>query len=358
MTLSEETVAEVRHELLRWYETNKRDLPWRHTDDPYAIWVSEIMLQQTQVATVVDYWERWMQSFSTVGELAAADLDDVLEHWAGLGYYRRARYLHQAAQKVVDDYGSRLPETADELQQLPGVGRYTAGAIASVAFGESAPIVDGNVIRVLSRLFALEGPPRSTQNQKVLWSWAADLVDPDRPGDFNQSMMELGATICSPRRPSCLLCPVREMCEAYRLGEPTEYPWPAKRVEKTPAQSNVAVVESTSRSGTAYLIVQRPSDGLHGGLWEFPTVEVRGENAKAPDVQPFLEEIGVDATHIGRLGSITHIFSHLKMTYQISSWSADAQRSKRGEWVTREAIESYAVSAAMKKVLALLDAEP
>ncbi|HHL72089.1 MAG TPA: A/G-specific adenine glycosylase, partial [Bacteroidetes bacterium] len=201
---------EIRRKLLAWYNEEKRDLPWRRISDPYAIWVSEVMLQQTQTVKVLDYFSRFIARFPTVTSLAAAESDEVLKMWEGLGYYARARNLHKAAQYIVEHLGGRIPDTRETLQKIPGIGAYTAAAVASIAFGEPCAVVDGNVIRVLSRLFAFAESPRSTGAKKFFQHKADELLAPDSPGDFNQALMELGATLCTPRKPGCLLCPLQK----------------------------------------------------------------------------------------------------------------------------------------------------
>ncbi|HEY5946784.1 MAG TPA: A/G-specific adenine glycosylase, partial [Kofleriaceae bacterium] len=220
--------ALVASAVVTHYKRDRRDLPWRRTRDPYAIWVSEIMLQQTRVQTVIPYWERWMARFPTVTALAAAPLDDVLAAWAGLGYYSRARNLHAGAQAVTSAFAGALPRRASELRAVPGIGPYTAGAIASIAYGERAPLVDGNVARVLARVFAMRDDIKSSAGQKALWQRAGELMaalpDDHAPGDLNQGLMELGATLCSPTSPRCLLCPLAASCEAARTGRQDELP--------------------------------------------------------------------------------------------------------------------------------------
>ncbi|HEY1908255.1 MAG TPA: A/G-specific adenine glycosylase, partial [Myxococcaceae bacterium] len=210
--------AELRAALLRWYDAQARDLPWRRTRDPYRIWVSEVMLQQTQVSVVLPYWTAFLARFPDLDSLARASLDDVLAAWRGLGYYARARNLHRAAVAVVERHAGGLPDDVDALRALPGFGRYTVGAVASIAFGKEVPLVDGNVARVLARLAGLEGPTGDAGREKQLWALAEALVQGERPGDWNQALMELGATVCRQEQPTCLLCPVRAHCGALASG--------------------------------------------------------------------------------------------------------------------------------------------
>ncbi|HEY2748287.1 MAG TPA: A/G-specific adenine glycosylase, partial [Polyangia bacterium] len=259
--------VEIRRALVAWFARGHRDMPWRRTRDPYAVWVSEIMLQQTRVETVTPYFERWMARFPTVRALAGAPLDDVLSHWAGLGYYARARNLHAAARDVVATYRGAFPATAAALRELPGVGEYTAGAIASIAFGEAAPIVDGNVVRVLSRAEALDGAADDPQLKKRVWARAGELVRADgggRAGEFNQAMMELGATVCTPAAPGCSRCPIAGPCRARAADAVGKYP--AAKTKKPPRQVH-AVAVMVERDGKL-LLVRRPPTGLWGGLWE------------------------------------------------------------------------------------------
>jgi A/G-specific adenine glycosylase len=254
--------------LVRWFRASNRDLPWRRTRDPYAIWVSEIMLQQTRVEAVVPYYDRFVARFPTVHALADAPLDDVLHAWSGLGYYRRARQLHAAAALVVREHAGALPSEDDALRALPGIGRYTAGAIRSIAFGHAVPIVDGNVARVLSRLFALKGRPGEASWEKRLWTLAAQLVPVADPSAFNQGLMELGATVCLPRAPRCEACPLAKFCQAHKLGKEEAFPPPkpralVERVEQT------AIVQRRVRDG-AVLLRKRGDDEQNAGMWEVP----------------------------------------------------------------------------------------
>ncbi len=302
--------ATLSEALLDHYDRNARDLPWRRTGDPYAIWVAEVMLQQTQVVTVVPFYERWMARFPTVESLAAAELEDVLEVWAGLGYYRRARNLHRAALLVRDHHGGRMPRAAAELRTLPGVGAYTAGAIASIAYGEAEPAVDGNVRRVLSRLFDLERPTPAS-----LERLARDLLDAERPGDTNQALMELGATICRPRSPDCPACPLERACLARRRGTVEERPPRSKRSPVPEVEVTAFVVVDP---GEQTLLVRRPPEGLLGGLWEFPSTE--------------------GAPSRPALAPVVHRFTHLRVTYHpiVVEGSAEEAVLQRVGWPGNE----------------------
>jgi A/G-specific adenine glycosylase len=263
----------IARAVLAHYAGAKRDLPWRRTRDPYAIWVSEIMLQQTRVATVIPYWERWMARFPTLAALAGAPLDDVLAAWAGLGYYSRARNLHAGARAAVERWGGALPRRAAELREVPGIGPYTAGAIASIAFGERAPLVDGNVARVLARVFAVEHDIKSTAGRQALWQRAGELMqalpDDAAPGDLNQGLMELGASLCAPAAPRCPPCPLAARCDARRAGRQDALPIVAPRKPERELPILARTVVWIERGGEIFL-ARRRAGGLFGGLWELP----------------------------------------------------------------------------------------
>jgi A/G-specific adenine glycosylase len=268
-------VRRLRAPLLRWYRTAKRELPWRRTKDPYAIWVSEVMLQQTTVAAVIPYWERFLERFPDTASLAAGREEDVLALWSGLGYYRRAQALRRGAIAVMEHHGGRVPEEAEALLGLPGIGRYTAGAIASLAFGRETPVVDGNVKRVFSRLFAIRGGENSATDAKH-WSIAETLVRGSAPGDLNQAIMELGATVCTPRAPRCDHCPVSAWCRALALGRPTAFP-----ARKHPERARVVPVAiSWIEQRGRVLLERRHPDGPLRGAWDLPAVVIgNGETA-------------------------------------------------------------------------------
>jgi A/G-specific adenine glycosylase len=303
--------AAIQAALLRHYDRAHRDLPWRRTRAPYRIWVSEIMLQQTQVETVIPYYRRFLKSFPTVRALARAPLGRVLKLWEGLGYYSRARHLRAAAKTIVGAHGGRLPRDREALLDLPGIGRYTAGAILSIAFGRREPVVDGNVIRILSRLAAIGGDPSSARVKERFWSMASALVPARRAGDFNQSLMELGALICTPRSPRCGDCPIRRWCRARRLGRQEDFPArpPAKAIPRRAGAA--AVIER----GRRVLVVRRPDEGLLGGLWELPWVyRNRGESVAAAARRAARERAGISARAVASLAPVAHAFSHFHLT--------------------------------------------
>ena len=297
--MSERAMARA---VLERFDEHRRDLPWRRTADPYAIWVSEVMLQQTRVETVVPYYQRWLERFPTVAALAGAATDDVLREWQGLGYYSRARNLQRAARLVRERHGGRLPRDPSALRELPGVGEYTAGAVASIAYGARVPAVDGNVRRVLARVYDLERPTAAELRRR-----ADDLVPPDRPGDFNQALMELGATICTPRAPSCPHCPLAAWCQARRLGVQEQRPVPRPR---GPVPHERVVCHVLVRDDGATLLVRRPEDGLLGGMWEFPGEP--GAAATRPEVASWVRA----GRPVADLEPVQHTFSHKRITYE------------------------------------------
>ncbi len=304
--------AEISIRLLAWYASNARALPWRVAHpDPYAVWVSEIMLQQTRVETVGPYFARWMARFPSIATLAAAPLQDVLAAWEGLGYYSRARNLQRAAQMVVERHGGQLPASAADLRQLPGIGRYTAGAIASIAFGQDEPALDGNIRRVLARLFDVAQDARSTQGLRRLWDLAAQILPPGRAGDHNQALMDLGSSICTPRTPLCPACPLVDLCQARALGVQEQRPVLAAK----PASPHYTVTAAVIERDGQLLLAQRPQNGLLGGLWEFPGGKQQdGEDLPACLRREIDEELGVEIEVGPELGVYRHAFTHFRIT--------------------------------------------
>jgi A/G-specific adenine glycosylase len=346
----------LRRRLLLWYRANARDLPWRRTRDPYRIWLSEVLLQQTRVETVLPYYARFIAAFPTVRELAAAREDRVLKLWEGLGYYTRARNLLRAAKAIVGGYGGRFPRTAREWQRLPGVGRYTANAIASIAFGESVPVLDGNVKRVLARLFNIGRNIAEAWTQRLLWSVAERLVPPRVPGEFNQAMMELGARVCTPRAPRCVTCPIRGGCEARALGRQSRLP---VRRAKRPLPHHQIVAAAIEKNGR-FLLGKRPPDGLLGGLWEFPGGKVEaGESHTQALVREIREELGIEIAVGAHLASVVHTFSHFRITLHVYRCKhvGRAPRPRHHseiKWVRRAEFDRYAFPAADRRILPLL----
>ncbi|WP_394838517.1 A/G-specific adenine glycosylase [Pendulispora rubella] len=312
-TAAQPPPAKLQRALLRWYDVEKRDLPWRGTKDPYAIWLSEVMLQQTRVDTVRPYYQRFMETYPTVFALAEAPLERVLGDWSGLGYYRRARMLHAGAQQIVRDFGGALPRGVENLRSITGIGPYTAGAVASIAFDERAPLVDGNVARVLSRIFGVEEDVRGGPGRARIWQIAESILPETRAGDFNQALMELGATVCSPTSPRCGPCPVRGMCVAFSSGEPERLPNMAPKAKPRPWK-RAALVATLGTDGV--LLARRKRDLLFGGLWEPPTLDA-GNAASNPDAARLLALAGVKAKVPVRTGEITHVLSHRKMTVEV-----------------------------------------
>ncbi len=348
------------HDLLAWYDAHKRDLPWRRRQhDPYAVWVSEIMLQQTTVAAVIAFYNKWMVRFPTVQSLAEAPLDDVLKHWAGLGYYARARNLHKGAQKLVAEHGGLVPSNPAQLLALPGIGRYTAGAILSIAFNQEAPILDANVIRVLSRVHAVTGDPKtSAQTQAELWRFAEEAIPKGRAGDFNQAMMELGALICESAAPKCSSCPVSAKCRARELGDPTAYPQ-FQGVKKWLDVEDVSVAVRNAERHV--LLVQRsPELPLWGGLWELPrATRQEGERLEQCAARAVCEGVGLGITGLIAFGVIKHVVANRRITlHGFEAEAGDALPETLGcvrwAWVTAETLPQYALATPQTKLTELL----
>ncbi len=301
--------------LLRWYRRNRADLPWRRDPGPYQVWLSEVMLQQTQVDTVIPYFQRFQAAFPTIADLAAAPLDAVLKQWEGLGYYSRARNLHRAARLLVTEYDGALPGRVGELLKLPGIGRYTAGAIASIAFGQSAPVLDGNVIRVFTRLLDMPDDISRSATRTRLWRIAAEWLPAQGAGDYNQALMELGQRVCRPRHPLCGECPLRTNCRAFIAGTQAARPLRGKRAP-TPHYDVTAGLIRDERG--RLLIAQRPLDGLLGGLWEFPGGKREGRES-LPDClrRELREELAIEVEVGRRFTRVKHAFTHFKITLHV-----------------------------------------
>lgn len=337
-----------------WFRAARRELPFRKDRDAYSVWVSELMLQQTRVATVVPYFERWMARFPDVTALARATEDEVLHAFQGLGYYSRARNLHRGAQVVVERHGGELPRGVAALRALPGVGAYTAGAIASIAQGERVPIVDGNVIRVLTRLFALGGDPTRPPLARRLWELAGALVPADAPGEFNEALMELGATVCTPRAPRCADCPLRRRCVARATGRTAELPVLPPREPVTKVAR--AAARTASRGGL--LVVRVPADAPRwAGLWELPTADLSpGESPEQAAVRALREATGLRGRAGERLGTLQHSVTRFRVSLtvvDVTAAGAPRAPTREWRWVDDAALAALAMPAAQRRATAL-----
>jgi A/G-specific adenine glycosylase len=347
----------IGRRLLAWYQRHRRDLPWRRTRDPYAIWVAEVMLQQTRVETVISYYERFLARFPSLEVLADAPLDDVLKAWEGLGYYARARNLHKAARLVVYDLEGHLPPTPEALSLLPGIGHYTAAAIASIAFGHHAVALDGNLRRVLCRLFAIDDDPGRSNTQSRLEKLALSMLPRGDAGDFNQALMDLGAAICTPTNPRCLICPVTAVCRARQEGIQEALPIRATRTHRPHRDVASAVIWDDD---SHLLITQRPLDGLLGGLWEFPGGKRRpGESLLACLHREIGEELAIKIDVGELLCTVEHSFTHFQMTLYAyeCKWLGGVPQCLGCtdlRWVTLDELGAFAFPVADQKIIAFL----
>jgi len=349
--------AIIGQRLLDWYGNHHRDLPWRLTHDPYAIWVAEIMLQQTRVDTVLAYYERFLSHFPTLESLANAPLDDVLKVWEGLGYYARARNLHKAARWVAHELDGQLPPTSEALLRLPGVGRYTAAAVASIAFGQDTVALDGNLRRVLCRIFAIDDDPGRPNTQRLLESLALTMLPPGHAGDFNQALMDLGATICTPTNPRCLLCPIMDLCQARQEGIQAALPIRATRSKRPHRDVTAGVIWDGNGN---LLITQRPLDGMLGGLWEFPGSKRRpGEALLTCLHREIDEELAIQIQIGDLLCTVEHSYTHFHMTlYAYNCQWLKGQPQCLGckdlRWVTLDQLDAFAFPVADQRIIAFL----
>ena len=353
----------LRQTLQHWFEANARDFPWRHSSDPYAIWVSETMLQQTQAMTVVPYYERFLARFPDVATLAQAPLADVLKMWEGLGYYRRAQNLHAAARVLLQEHDGQLPQEEKALLALPGIGRYTAGALRSIAFGQPAPVLDGNVRRVIARLDDLRANIDEPATEKTLWQRAAELIDPETPGRMNEALMELGAVTCLPPKPQCHRCPVSNFCLAN--ARHTQYERPVRKARRRIPHFDVVagVVWHATRPHT-FLIAQRPLDGMLGGLWEFPGGKLQPNESAPQALQRELhEELGIEVEVGAHVISLDHAYTHFRI-----SLHAYHARHRGGEprclqvadwrWVQQADLPSFAFARTDQQIIVALSPPP
>ncbi|MHC4561174.1 MAG: A/G-specific adenine glycosylase [Planctomycetota bacterium] len=357
ITLHASTIRAARRKLLAWWQPHARDMPWRSDRTPYRVWVAEMMLQQTQVQTVGPYFRRWLKAFPSFRALAAASQDSVLKCWEGLGYYSRARNMHATARIVTNELAGRMPRSVEQLRKLPGIGPYTAGAIASIAFGADEPVLDGNVIRVLCRLLGIRRNPADSAVRGELWRLAGELIPPGRAGDFNEAMMDLGATVCTPTSPDCPTCPLRALCIARAKGLQAKLPVRPHR--RKPPHYDIAVGVVIKRGKV--LIARRKPDVMLGGLWEFPGGKMQsGEAAAQAAIREVREEVGIEvAADDTPFATVQHAYSHFRITLQ-----AVVCRHVRGRpraigceavrWVAMDDLGDYAFPRANQKVLAKL----
>ena len=364
-TWDEEKIKTFQETFLTWYHKEKRNLPWRATNDPYAIWISEIMLQQTRVETVIGYFYRFMEQFPTIQNLAAAEEQKLLKVWEGLGYYSRARNLKAAAQQIVAEFDGEMPRSIEEIRSLKGIGPYTAGAIGSIAFGLPEPAIDGNVMRVVSRLFCIEADIAKASSRRPFDEAMRTIISPDEPGEFNQALMDLGSRICTPTTPKCEECPISQYCLAYAENRQTDFPVKSKKAKPKDVYYIAGAIEDQG----SFLLVQRPETGLLASMWHFPLVEVTKEQYEAlqrtwaKEEQLQLDLIAEDdALEIfpdlpvvwqkRHFGEITHIFSHLKwhvlLFYGRKRGELTLQDS---EWAAKESFQNYVFPKPQQKLV-------
>ncbi len=341
--------------LLDWFAKNQRPLPWRKHYRPYEVWISEIMLQQTQVATALPYYDRWMRAFPTLEALAKSPEKKVMKLWQGLGYYSRARNLHDAANAILKTHGGRFPSDYDAILELKGVGRYTAGAIASIAFNQERPIVDGNVIRVLSRIYAISG-----EDKEKIWELQEKLIPKGQARFFNQSLMELGALVCLPREPRCGICPVKKYCKAFSLGKTDSFPAPKIRKKTVKIDAGAVILEKSGR----FFLHRRPEGAIMGGLWEFPEWKIgRDEKLSLTTVlektrQQAKKDLRVDLPRLAHAGSIRRAYTHHQEKLQVFRAVLEKNAVLKSEWpsawAAKAEFKKYPFTSAHSKIAQLI----
>ncbi len=338
--------------LLSWFGANRRAMPWRETKDPYMIWLSEVMLQQTQVDTVIPYYQRFIEVFPDPESLSKAPEDDVLKLWEGLGYYRRCHHFIAAVRDVCADYGGRIPDDPHIFRRLPGVGDYTTAAVMSIAYGHVLPVVDGNVIRVITRIYRIADDTTKTKTRMLIRDMMAALIPSDSPGDFNQAVMELGALVCTPKKPLCGECPLNDLCRAFQHRDISLYPFSPKKMKIPQYPVGLALIMKDGR----FLIQKRPSKGHLAGLWELPGGKAEGdESAETAMLRKCREELGLTVEVCGMAAQASHVYSHFKIHVSVFSCTVGAQREKDLKhqpfmWITPSDIPSYAFPAVNLKL--------
>ena len=338
-------------ELLEWYKSNQRDLPWRKTKDIYAIWVSEIMLQQTQVAAVIPYYHRFLESFPTIERLARAEEQELLKQWEGLGYYSRVRNLHRAAKRVMDLYKGKIPTAPEEFRTLPGVGPYIAAAVLSIARGLPLPVVDGNVMRVITRFRSIDEDIRKNAVRDRISKALQEIIPKAGAGDFNQALMELGASVCTPKGPLCTACPLSKNCTAYQTQTIHRYPF--KSPSRPVPEYNVSI--GIILKGERFYIQKRPSDGHLGGMWEFPGGKAKeGESPEQALIRECREEIGAGIDIVQPLALVHHAYSHFKIHMSVficrlKEGDVHPPQDQPFQWITAAELERYPFPGANHK---------
>ena len=343
----------IQQSLLKWFKAHQRALPWRKKYEPYHVWISEIMLQQTQVVTVLPYFDRWIKKLPTIQSVAEAKEDTILKLWEGLGYYSRARNLQKAAKMIVEKFDGKFPEKYEDILSLPGIGKYTAGAITSIAFNQNYPVVDGNVIRVISRLKAFKGNTRLPVNIQKMWKWAGDLLAKGEARDFNQAMMELGALICTPKNPKCDQCPVQKFCSGFSSGIQEELPNRGEKKKTESIKVSIAVIQKNGK----FFVQKRPSSGLMGGLWEFPGGKVeKKETSKQALIREIKEELGITLKGIKKITEIKHAYTRFKVdlhcySAEIKEGTISLKSAQEGKWVTLADLKKLPFPAANVRLI-------
>jgi len=355
-------IIEFQKHLLKWYKDNRRDLPWRRTLDPYYIWISEVMLQQTQVDTVIPYYEKFITNYPTMYALAQAPQEEVLKHWEGLGYYSRARNLQAGVREVVENYDARMPSDRKTLLNVKGIGPYTAGAILSIAYQKPEPAVDGNVMRVLSRIFQIDEDIAKAKTRKSFEQLVYTLIPADEASPFNQGLMELGALICKPNNPLCEECPLRDLCQSRKAGNQTDYPVKSKKI-KQKIIHYVAVILQDNQG--RYLIQKRPDKGLLADFWEFPLQEVTMDtDGILPSAEQFIREtFGTSPVKwVACEGEVQHVFSHLKWHLQVVKGEIffdthSTVDNKNQKWVNESELQQYPFPVPQQKIMKIAGIE-
>lgn len=363
-------VEQFQTDFLTWYQQEKRNLPWRYNQDPYRIWISEIMLQQTRVDTVIDYYYRFMEEFPTINALAKAPEDKLLKVWEGLGYYSRARNLQAAAKQIMEEFGGKFPQTVEEIRSLKGIGPYTAGAISSIAFEIPEPAIDGNVMRVVSRLFCIEADIAKASSRTVFDEAMRKIISEDHPGDFNQAMMDLGSSVCTPTSPQCDICPIQQYCQAYQENRQTDFPVKSKKQKPKDVYYVAGIIENQQHE---IFLQQRPKTGLLATMWLFPLEEISVSRFKelqeqydptawdlfsssqvAEDSPDFFSDQEV-IWQKKVLGEVKHVFSHLRWHILVFYGRSAAPLSLEGRWVRPNDFPNYVFPKPQQKMLEVFE---